>query len=204
MDFAAVQAIKPNGEVVHGEDRNLFAEFYKRKVLQSAQTDEKGQVVTKDVVFVRLHTPGDKTKKVDRPAVLDWLGGKAPDSERFPIQWQRFQDGEKQLAVGTPLTELGLGDAEIRNFEFYNIYTIEHLINVPDGLLTDMPPGTRGIREAGIKHLASKEAEKRDNEGLRQENIDLRARMEALEAQIAELAARKPEATSKSTNKKEN
>lgn len=190
MSFAPVVGLEKAGREIfrakHGDDSNLYAEFHVKKQTLPIETEAKGEIVTRDIVYIRIYSPGDKTKVVERKARIsgEWYGNESPDNERFAAQYARFKAGQKQLADGTSIDELGLGDSEVKAFNSYNILTCEHLIGVPDGLINDLPIGTRAIIEIAKKHLAKKHLAKNETESLKAENVDLKARLEALEAKF--------------------
>lgn len=184
--FAAPIAISETGKVSHGHDHNMSVEFYMFRQLQEAETVVKSEPVYKDVPHVRIAMPGAKTV-VDKP--VDFVGnGCAPDPERWPKQWERFQAGQKQLNEGSPLSDMGLGPNEIKNLECYNIHTVEHLAHVPDGLVTDLGMGMRGVRDSAIKWLKNKESRVDIIDAQSQEISDLAAKLEAQSQEISHLA----------------
>lgn len=193
MSFSPVVGLEKAGVEVykakHGDDGNLYAEFHVKKQTLPIETEKAGEIVTRDVVFIKIFSPGDKTKIVERKARLsgEWFGNVEADDVRFAAQFARFKAGQKQLADGTPLEELGLGESEIKAYNIYNILTIEHLINVPDGLIQDLPIGTRAIIEAGKKYLEKKREKAGETDSLKAENESLKARLAALEQRFAEL-----------------
>jgi hypothetical protein len=80
--FAEANVIKEGGSlhVVHGSDKECWVEFRKHPVFQQIESEEKGRPIFKDVDYIAIRFPGDKTKMVDRP-VCD------QDKLRFAAQW---------------------------------------------------------------------------------------------------------------------
>lgn len=151
--------------VVHGNDSQLVAEFRKVQELQAHATEmsaytENPQVIYKEVIKIRICVPGDAKTVIDRPIKEHSDSSGPSDALRFPEQWARFKAGEKQLSEGHALIEMGLGETEIKNLEFYNIKTVEHLINVPDGLYSDIGMGTRAIVKSAKEWLDHKNSAK--------------------------------------------
>lgn len=197
--------ITDNGQIVFGTDKSLFVEFYNVRELQTKQitntadpslagevvviTDENGQFVYKNVPYIRIVTPGSKTTVVERPVKFDGDHIAPSDTQRFSEQWERFRRGEEQKQNGHSLTELGLGEKEIRAFAEYSVHTVEQLLNVPDVHLTNITLGARSIREKARTWLENrKEAD--SNRVDHEAKIEAQqARIDALEAQVNALLA---------------
>ena len=89
-----------NGDVravSYGNDRGLFVEFHTEDVYQEFESEQEGRPIFKQVPFISIYVPGDKTKKVTRPVRTTWFGDTPPDTERFPAQWAAYQQGTKAM-----------------------------------------------------------------------------------------------------------
>lgn len=183
--FAQPQVNFGNGHVTmakHGNDDGLYVEFRIEKVLQSHETERLQQLVYKDIPYIVIYTPGDNTKRIERPAKLQSDQSGPADTERFSKQWERFQAGEKQKADGNQLELLGLGNSELKQLHFMNILTIEHLAELPDFALDEIGLGARGLRDVARKWLANPERGK-------DEINDLKTQIAAQQTQIETLLA---------------
>jgi len=164
---------------VWAADSRLWVQFYSRAVQNKFKSDESGRPIFDEIPFVKIIVPGDKNLIVDTPAMEE-------HKHRFPKQWDRYKNGQKQSLDGTPLeavTWLTVG--QVAEFKALNICTVEQLADVPDQLAQRFM-GCFELRrkaqafleaakgEAATSKLAA-ELDKRDKE------------IEALKAQMAEL-----------------
>jgi len=109
------------------DDKKLHIRFFLHPVEQTAQSIKAGRRVFADTEYIEIMIPGDK-QTVIRRQVFDM------DRKRFPQQYARFQQGLADQTVGTPLNELAfLTAAKIKEYEFFNIKTVEQLIATADG-----------------------------------------------------------------------
>lgn len=170
--------------VEHGNDSNLYVEFRMESVLQEFESKKEGRPIFKDVPYLKIITPGDKTKVVDRPVRDD-------DKYRFPRQWDAFSNQEKQVADGTPITEWPpLTRSEAMEFKALNIHTVEQLATLPDSSLSWL--GGMARRKQAQAYLAAS----KDTAFATKMNAELDKRdadNAALKAQLADLTSRMAE-----------
>lgn len=140
--------------VSYGGDAGLYVEFRMENVHQVHDSEKQGRPIYKQVPFVRCYVPGDKTKIVDRPARLQPMGDIPSDPQRFPRQWQAFQNGQQVAHNGTPLVEWPKVNAsQVRDLAGMNIHTVEQLSQVADSSLSGLGHGGRALRDAAILWL---------------------------------------------------
>lgn len=146
-----------NGDVravSYGSDAGLFVEFRMENVHQEYESELQGKPVYKQVPFVKIYIPGDKTKTVDRPARMEGFADVPSDPQRFPRQWAAFQQGVKAVSEGFPLEEwTQMTASSVRDLHAINIYTVEQLANVPDSALDGLGHGGRHLRDKAKAHL---------------------------------------------------
>ena len=87
---------KQGGMVEYGNDKGMVCMFYNKPTHSPAKSTEAGRPQFEDVVYVRIHPPGERLNIVDRPA-------KGEDSRRFPAQWAQFMQNKQQVPEGTPI-----------------------------------------------------------------------------------------------------
>ena len=106
------------GRVV-GADAKLFVEFY-LEPQEFVQDD--GSTIWKDVPFITIYDPKTANmNKIIRPA-------HARDAARFPVEWKKFQDGQRGGVAGFPLRECALvSPADLRTLTQLGIHTVEQL-----------------------------------------------------------------------------
>ena len=151
-------------------DSSLHVEFFSKAVIDTAASNEANRPIYKNVPFVKIMIPGDKNNIVVEPV---WDRHKI----RFPEQWDQFQRGVAQEAVGTPLKVAPfLTEAHVAEFKHMKITTVEQLANLPDSALNFM--GAREFKEAAKRYLLTTG-----------DNAVLLERIKALEATIGAMSA---------------
>lgn len=200
-DFAAgqIQGMGDVRGVTYGSDTGLFVEFRYENVHQEFQSDQVGHAVYKQVPFVRIHTPGDKTKVVDRPVRMEGWGDAPPDHIRWPQQWAAFQQGQRAIQDGTPLSEWPKITAnQVREFNAFNIYTVEQLSAVSDSSLDGLGHGGRALRDAARAWLERA----KDDSALTKMEARHEAEMAEMRAQMANMQSLLEQATAPDETKR--
>lgn len=80
-------------------DAGMVVMFYLNPVHNPAKSAEVGSPQYDDMVFVRIHPPGERLNIIDRKA-------SEADKRRFPMQWAAFQQNRPQTNNGTPIDML--------------------------------------------------------------------------------------------------
>lgn len=184
------------------EDAKLHVEFFLEPVYQEFESkktkDENGNEIQprkiyKDTEYVKILIPGDKQTSIIRQVFPN-------DRQRWPQQYARFKQGLKDQIVGTPLSTFPhLDESKVKEYEFFNIRTIEQLADCPDG--SQCGQAMRGFHEDKRKAQHFMDAAKgaapvedlKKQLAQRDELLEkMQARLEALEANKEE-----PKATAK-------
>jgi hypothetical protein len=179
--------------VKHGGDENLIVEFYMEPVLQGHESEKEGRQIFKDVPFIWIRFPGDRTRERRRRVDMRGKDGAIPDPDRFPRQWSAFQRKHAQVQEGTPIENWGpISKSQALTYKGLNVHTVENLAAVNDTALHNLGHGARMLRDKAIAWIkASKDSA--ETMRLAAENQQLRDDLAALKEQVAELAAkRKP------------
>lgn len=109
------------------DDKKLHVRFFTEPVEQTAQSIIAGRRVFAQTEYIEIMIPGDKQTVIKRQ-VFDM------DRNRFAPQYARFKQGLTDQTVGTPLSELvWLSAAKVKEYEFFNVKTVEQLAGTPDG-----------------------------------------------------------------------
>lgn len=153
--------------VSHGDDSNLFVEFYK-----DARTGED---------FIHMIAPGDKMTDWRQPV-------RETHKQRFPAQWEAYQNQKDQFAGQTRLEEVAwLDEATNHQLRAVGVFTLEQLAAVSDGNLANIGHGATHLRERARKEVDDKrkveEFEKKDAE-----TQELREQLLALQRQVSDMA----------------
>lgn len=176
------------GAASHGDDKGLFVEFVTKAVHQPFLSEKEGRPIYKDVHYVTIDFPGDKTKRVDRPVKLESDNSGPSDPERFPRQWHLFQNQLDQTDDGMPITEWPpLTKSQALELKAMKIHTVEKLAELPDSACTWM--GSRELRAKAQTWLET--ANGHSAEARLQLVIDQQAAtMRAMQHQLDDLALR--------------
>lgn len=188
MEFAPATIHKAGNQlhVSHGDDKGLFVEFYTEAVKSPFKSEQANRPIYEDTPYVRILFPGDTTKRVERPVDLHGSETKPSDPQRWPQQWAAYQNQQVQTQIGTPITEWpAVSKSQALNLKAMNVHTVEGLAEVSDAGLTWL--GARELREKARAYLAAA-AGGAELSKAQAENAALRADIDALKKQFAELA----------------
>lgn len=115
-----------NGQNQQNADSRLRVTFGPFPQINEDKSGLEGRPIYDEVLYITIYVPGERDivhrKSYER------------DYQRFPFQYQAYRNKQNQdFAGGTPLKVvpwLSLG--QIKELEFFNCYTVEHLANMPD------------------------------------------------------------------------
>ena len=175
-----------------GDDR-LLVRFFPHPKLNQALSKTMQRPVFEDIDYIQIMQPGNKDSIIIRPA-MDM------DKTRFAEHYKKYQARQDQDHVqGTLLEEWPkITRSQCEELRFFNIRTVEQLVNVSDTNAQGMM-GFTALQAAAIKFLdkvadqkSAAELEAKLNE--RDEKIDaLMARLEALEGDAAPMLDEVPD-----------
>lgn len=162
---------------VANADSHLHVEFY---VYDKAPY--------KDVPFVRIMVPGDKTNIIEQPV-------REHHKERFIRQWLYFQsknnDGQ---VIGTKLEEWNkdkpedFNEHQMAELQILKFQTVEQVATATDAQLQRIGMGAAGLRERARAYLSQKNHAENNSELAK-----TRSELDELKAQMALLMSqRKP------------
>ena len=123
----------PGGYAVsHGNDGQLFAEFYWREVEDEKETRLRGVVVKLPVEYVRIEVPGDKLSKWDMPV-------KEEHRMRWPQLYDAFKRNEEQPPEGIPLEKWPLINMDMRReLNRWGFRTVNQISEATDSTLSNL------------------------------------------------------------------
>jgi hypothetical protein len=189
----ATPTVHQNGSqlhVSHGEDRNLFVEFAMEPLLDKLATEREGRPMYKDVPFITINFPGDKTKRIHRPIKAKGDESNPADSDRFPRQWAAFQNQQSQIPEGSRLEEWPVCTrSDVLNFKQFGIHTVEMLAALSDNQVQGLPLGTSQLR-AKAQAFLEQAKDGAATAKYAKENADLKQDLDLAHGQIKDLAAR--------------
>lgn len=194
----ATSMIDPNASngtmATHGSDKNLAVEFSYEPFHLEFQSRQEGRQIYEDRPFITIYYPGDSTKVTRRFA-------EELDFQRFAPQWDAFQRQASQAATGFPLKEwTQITKSQAMELGAMHIHTVEQLASVPDGQLRVL--GANDL-VARAKAYVSATSDHALESRLQADNDTLRAEMEALRNQMAEITRLNAEKSSDKIKLKE-
>ena len=142
----------------------------------------------KDVPFVRIMVPGDKTNIIEQPV-------REHHKERFIRQWLYFQSkNDDGQVIGTLLGAWNkdcpedFSEHQMAELQILKFQTVEQVATATDAQLQRIGMGAAGLRERARAYLTSKNRAENNSE-----LVKTRSELDELKAQMALLMAqRKP------------
>lgn len=172
------------GQVSYGDDSRLSVRFFRGKEIHGLQTQEAGRPIYVGVDMVGIRQPGER----DEPHfVVTEL-----HKQRFPRQWEAYQNKQEYIPDGTPLAVIfGAEPETVENMKGLKIYTVEQLAGLQEAAISRLGMGGRNLVVKAQKFMEAatgyKAATKmgREMEDLKSENDMLKTRLEALEKALS-------------------
>lgn len=171
------------GMVQYGPgDDKLIVGFYKKSVLNAAQSRAEGKPVYEGRDFVKIQHPGETLNIVDRPA-------HDGDRQRWPQKWAHYLAGVTQIPDGIPLSLLFPDKPQIVDMmRGYNIHTVEQLSNLSAQAISTVGMGAQDWVNAAKRYM--ERADKGVNHHQFEKALaDKDQRIQTLERQVAEVTA---------------
>lgn len=135
------------GVVRHGDDSNLIVEFYWKDKLNQTATEKAGRPIYKQVPYIHIMIPGDKTTDMHRPV-------QEKDKARFPRHWALFEAEEEQITEGTPLNEWTvLNVAQRSELKALGFKTVENVASMSDVQMDRIGMGAQKLKRMAQGYL---------------------------------------------------
>lgn len=181
----------PDGDQ-NAADRRLVVRFSLQPRIDSKATAEAGREIYKDVEFVTILIPGDKTLTINRPIMPS-------DKSRFPLQYQSFKNKAGEALTGTPLSAWPLvTESQRRELDYFNIRTVDQLAEVNDNFASSMM-GVQALKQQAQKYLTAAAAAQ-PIVAMQAELATRDNQIAALQDQVAKLVELAEKSQSKSTH----
>jgi hypothetical protein len=133
-------------------DQGLHVRFSLQPRKDEAASEAKGEPVWKNVEYIEIHVPGDKTNIPHRPVTDN-------DRERFARQYEAWKRGLADVHDGYPLREwAAITPAEVNMLAQSHVYTLEQLAAVSDENAGRIGP-ILALRDRARRHLDQMRAE---------------------------------------------
>ncbi len=181
-EFASPTGIAWQGDVgvvqYGGGDAGMVVIFYNRATHNPAKSAAAGRPIFTDVVFVRIHQPGERLNVIDRPATDD-------DRRRFPMQWQQFTQQKQQTPEGTPVDLLYPEQPAIAAMlRASHVHTIEHLANLSANAIENLGMGAQTHVNNARRYIEAS-AKGAGSTAARKQIEDLQSQLRVANEQIA-------------------
>lgn len=162
-------------------DRSLSVRFSMQSRIDQTATEKEGRPIHKDVEFVTILIPGDKTLTINRPV-------RKSDMARFPTQYASFKAARGAVVTGTPLSGWPLiTESQRRELEYFNIVTVEQLADVNDSFAGTMM-GVHQLKQAAQRYISAAK-ERVPALQLTKELAERDTQIKALQDQLTKLVA---------------
>lgn len=150
-DFTSATNINWNGYVgtveYGGGSKNMVAMFYNKPTPNPGKSVEAGRPIFEDLVYVRIHPPGERLNIVDRPATSN-------DQRRFPVQWNQFKEQRQQVPEGTPIDLLYPEHPSIgATLRAAGVHTVEQCAELSGTAIDQMGMGSQRYCNDAQKYL---------------------------------------------------
>ncbi len=184
------------------EDLPPYVVFETRAEEDRQASIESGKQVYKDVDFAII-TPRGSKDRIER-VVSEWLAHIERESrqDRFDPRWvagykanyQLWKDGQEVPPTGTPLkTWPGISPAQLKNFNNFNVRSVEDVASANEETLARMGQGARDLQKRAKDYLKTSESVGKVAEqfsALKADNDRLASRNEELQGKLDELVRR--------------
>lgn len=177
-------------------DKTLFVKFFTKQRKNETESLKEGRPIYKDVEYVDIKVPGNRTGGASRPATFK-------DKQRFPRHYAAYKQREEMPVEGTPLAEWPImSRSQVEELSFHNVKTVEQLVAMSDSLASQFM-GMNGLKAKAKMWLEDSEETARINkiQSLESSNIEKAEKIATLESQVLSLMERFDEIDKKPINK---
>jgi hypothetical protein len=189
MNFEGGRMLQDSTFLAHDEsDAHLLVRFFMYPILDEKRSSEEGMPKYTEIEMVEILAAGNKDKPVFK--VTDHY------RKRFAEKYARFKEKLGEGVSGTPLNNFPfISASEIKELEYFNVYTAEQLVGISDGNIERI--GVNG-RDLIKKVKAYMDAAKDSSVVTRfaSENESLKREIELLKTQMSQILANKVEVNS--------
>ena len=163
-------------------DKALAIRFFTTPIQNGGKTHDEGRPIFDDTEMIEIRARGDRSNIVVRPV-------REGDKSRFRDAYRAFKEQHAVLESGTPLREWPIISAsQAEELKYLGFLTVEQLSNASDGVCANISTlqNLKQKAKAFLEYAKGASPLERMQEELNTE----RARAEAAESQIKDLASR--------------
>lgn len=161
-------------------DERLAVRFFRKAKQDPDKTAEAGRPIFVEFDYIHVMVPGDRDSAHVRPI-------RPNDLIRFKQQYDHWRTTQNNEAmIGTPLESLGLSLAQVEEYRYFGIRTVEQMAELRDDLCQKLM-GAINLKQKAQAYLQII----KDEAPLRKVQVELDKRdneIETLKAAIAEQA----------------
>ena len=171
----------------------VHARFYRDAVLNEYKSKIEGRPIYDEVELVEFLIPGDRLTRPVAPVNERPTQNGPTYAEIYKDEYAAFKRGEQRAASGTPLEHWAnplVTRARVAELKALNVFSVEDVASVSDGNLPQLGMGGRDLREQARAYLAHAKDSAAVSAAVAERDA-LLARIDAMQKQIAELAASK-------------
>jgi hypothetical protein len=165
-------------------ESGAYVTFYMDAVEIKSESEKAGRPIFKDVAHIRKIIPGDATNIVERVA-------KDFDKQQHPKEWASFEAQGATEHSGMPLEQWPqITRAQVKEAKYFEVHTVEQMAGLSDLHCQKLGMGFMELRNKAKAYIdaangtAAQTAQAAENQRLRDE-------MDALKAQLAEIAPKR-------------
>ena len=162
------------------EQSTNLVKFYRQWVKNDWKSEQEGRPLGDTFDFISIRGLGQDKSHVKRKS-----GPK--DQMDYPREWDLYQRGLEQVALGTPLNQWPVMDEDsILRLNSHNIHTIEAVANLSDAGILEVGTGARELQKRAKKFIED-DSPKAAAANLKVRAEKLTAENEALQTRIGRL-----------------
>ena len=137
---------------------------------------------TTNADHARFRIPGDKTFEPDFPV-------DEKIKADYPVEWAAYKEGTDQLQGQTRLEEAAwIDEATKQTLKYHRVFTVEQLASMQEGLLSQVGPGTRVLRDKAVAQVEEKTKAQLFDEA-QAEKAAQQSEIDALKEQVSNLVS---------------
>ncbi len=127
-----------DGTVIESTDANLVVRFFLHPIQDEVKSKEEGRPIYREVEMVEIIAAGSRDK-LHRQV-------REEDKYRFKARYEAFKNASSNAVEGTLLNQFPfISAAEVKELEYFNIFTGEQLVSMSDGNIDKMGVNGRDL-----------------------------------------------------------
>lgn len=172
-------------------------QFEIRSIENREESQKAGHYVGEDVIYVRVHQPGQTTQVFEAKAE-SWIESKRnandPHYDHYQRSLENFKKGHEAPVNGTAVKDWPpASPTQVKVLHSLNVFTVEDLADITETAIGKIGPGARALKQKAEQWIAVSESTGQITERL----SEFEVRMEEYQATIDTLLKANKELQSK-------